>query len=89
MKTTEEEKVGICSLAHNISGVEEQARASGWGLRGVTSKSIVHMNLYKPNNKLVSVWLKHFWCTNEPHAYTNAQGSPRLGFGGSHHLPPL
>jgi hypothetical protein len=34
----------------------------------VTNKSIIHMDLHKPNNKLVSAKLKHFWCMDEPHA---------------------
>jgi hypothetical protein len=35
-------------------GVEGRARVMGCGLRQVTSKSIIHTNLHKPNNKLVS-----------------------------------
>jgi len=34
------------------------------------SGSIIHTNLHKPNNKLVSAWLHHFWCMDEPWAYT-------------------
>ncbi len=45
--------------------------------------------MHKPNNKLVNVALKHFWCQEEPRANSDSQDSPRLGFGGSHHLPPL
>jgi hypothetical protein len=68
--------------------VEGLAGALRWGLGKVTSMSIIHMNLHNPNNKLVNVWLKHFWCTDEPHAYSNSQDSPQPGFGGSHHFPP-
>jgi hypothetical protein len=50
-----ERGVGACSLAHNISGVERRVRTLGWGLGRLTSKSITHMLLYKPNNMLVSV----------------------------------
>jgi hypothetical protein len=32
--------------------------------------------LNKLNNKLVSVWLEHFWCMDEPRAYTDSQDSP-------------
>jgi len=31
-----------------------KCRIAGWGLRRVTSKSITHINLHKPNNKLVN-----------------------------------
>ncbi len=39
------------------------------------------MDVHKPNNKLVSARLKHFWCTNKPHAYTDSQDSPWLEVG--------
>jgi hypothetical protein len=39
----------------HFGGVEGRARASGWGLGRVISKLITHMDLHKPNNKLVSV----------------------------------
>jgi len=54
----------------------------------MTSRSIIHVNLYKPNNKLISAKLEHFWCTDEPRANTDSQDSPRLELGGSHHLAP-
>jgi hypothetical protein len=54
MKTTEGEGIGARSLAHNILGVEGRVGAPGWGLGRLTSKSITHMDLHKPNNKLVS-----------------------------------
>ncbi len=38
----------------------------------MTSGSIIHTDLHKPNNKLVSAQLEHFWCTNEPWANTNS-----------------
>jgi hypothetical protein len=57
--------IRICFLVHSISRVEGRVGISRWGLRKVTSGSIIHMNLYKPNNKLVSAWLEHFWCTHE------------------------
>jgi hypothetical protein len=81
-------KLGVHTLSHSTSGVEGHVRALGWGLRRMTSESIIHMNLHRPNNKLVSAWLEEFWCTGKPHAYTNSQDSPRPKFGGSHHLPP-
>ncbi len=43
--------------------------------------------MHKPNNKLVSIELGHFWCTNEPWANMDSQDSPWPGLGGSHHLP--
>jgi hypothetical protein len=35
-------------------GVEGHVEALGWGLGRVTSKSITHTDLHKPNNKLVN-----------------------------------
>jgi hypothetical protein len=46
------------------------------------------MDLHKPNNKLVSAELEHFWCTNEPRVNTYSQDSPWPRLGGSHHLAP-
>ncbi len=54
MKTMEREGVRVCSLACSTSGVEGHARASRWGLGRLISKSITHMDLHKPNNKLVN-----------------------------------
>jgi hypothetical protein len=54
VKTTKGEGVGAHSLAHNILGVEGHVGALGWGLGRLTSKSITHTNLHKPNSKLVS-----------------------------------
>ncbi len=54
VKTTEGEGVGARSLACSTLGVEGHAGAPRWGLGRVTSKLIIHMDLHKPNNKLVS-----------------------------------
>jgi hypothetical protein len=88
VKIVEGQGVGACSLARSILGVEGHARALGWGLKRVTSKSITRTNVHKPNKKLVSAWLEHFWCTDEPQASMDSQNSPQPGLGGSHHLPP-
>jgi len=56
VKTTKG-RVGAFSLAHNTSGLEGCARAPRWGLGRLTINSIIHTNLHKPNNKLVSVEL--------------------------------
>jgi hypothetical protein len=53
MKTTKE-IVGVHSLVCNISKVEGCARALGWGLGKMTSGSIIHIDLHKPNTKLVN-----------------------------------
>jgi hypothetical protein len=74
---TVDKRIGIRSVARNILGVEGRAETPRWGLGRVTSESIIHTDLHSPNNKLVSAWLEHFWCTNEPWAYTNSQNSPR------------
>jgi hypothetical protein len=88
MKTTKGKGVGVHSLACNTLGVKGRVSASRWGLGRVTSKLIIHTDLHKPNNKLVSAHLKPFWCTDEPQANTDSQDSPRLRLGGNHHLPP-
>jgi hypothetical protein len=80
--------VGARSLARSTSGVKERVGAPGWGLGRLTSKSIIHTDLHKPNNKLISVQLKHFLCMDESQANTYSQDSPWHGLGGSHHLPP-
>jgi hypothetical protein len=54
VKTMEGEGVGARSLTRSTSGVEGRAGALGWGLGILTSSSITHTNLHKPNNKLVS-----------------------------------
>jgi hypothetical protein len=54
VKTAEEEWIKAHSLIRNTSKVKGHIRALGWGLGRLTSKSITHMNLYKPNNKLVN-----------------------------------
>ncbi len=53
VKTTEK-GIGVCSIVCNTSGIEGCARAPGWGLKRMTSESIIHTNLHKPNNKLVN-----------------------------------
>ncbi len=78
MKTTEDEGVGVHSLIRNTSKVKECVRASRWILGRGISESIIHTDLHKLNNKLVSAWLKHLWCTNESHVYTDSQNSPWL-----------
>jgi hypothetical protein len=47
-------RVGAHSLARNTLGVEVRVGTPGWGLGRVKSKSIIHTDLQKPNNKLVS-----------------------------------
>jgi len=46
--------VGVHSLARNTSRVKGRAGAPKWGLKQKTIKSIIHTNLHKSNNKLVS-----------------------------------
>jgi hypothetical protein len=53
VETTKGERVEARTLAHNILGVEGCVRVLGWGLGRLTSKSIIHMDLHKPNNKLI------------------------------------
>jgi hypothetical protein len=44
VKTTEKERIGVHSLAHNTLGVERCVRALGCGLGRLTTKSITHMD---------------------------------------------
>jgi len=53
----------------------------------MTSCSIIHTDLHKPNNKLVNAESEHFQCMNEQRANMDSQDSPRPGLGASHHLP--
>jgi len=55
VKTTIE-GIEVHSFVRNTSGVKRCARALGWGLGKMTSKSIIHIDLHKPNNKLVNVY---------------------------------
>jgi hypothetical protein len=75
VKTMEGQGVGARSLVHSTSEVEGCARASGWGLGRVKSESIFHMDLHKPNNKLLSVQLEHFLYMGEPWVNTESQDS--------------
>jgi len=52
--------VRACSLVRNTSGVHGRAKALRWGIGRLTNKSILHMDLHKPNNKLVNEELEHF-----------------------------
>ncbi len=54
VKTMKGEGVGVRYLVCSILGVKGCASAPRWGLGILTSNSITHTNLYKPNNKLVN-----------------------------------
>ncbi len=87
-KTTKGKGIGARSLTNNTLRVEGHARTSGCELEGLTSKSIIHTDLHKQNNKLVSAQLEHFWCTDRPRANTDSQNSSWPGLKGSHRFPP-
>jgi len=55
VKTTEGEGVEAHSSGCSTSGVEGHVGAPGWGLGRLIIMSIIHIDLHKPNNKLVSV----------------------------------
>ncbi len=55
VKTTKGKGVEARSMVHNTSRVEGHVGALRWGLGRLTSNSIIHMNLHKPNNKLITV----------------------------------
>jgi hypothetical protein len=48
-------RVNVCSLTRNISRVVECVGVPRWGLGRVTRGLIIHIDLHKPNNTLVSV----------------------------------
>jgi len=54
VKTMKREQVGVRSLARNTLGVEGCVGAPRWGIARLTSNSITHVDLHKPNNKLVN-----------------------------------
>jgi hypothetical protein len=54
VKTTKGKGVRARYLAHSTSWLEGCVRAPRWGVGILTSKSLTHMDLHKPNNKLVS-----------------------------------
>jgi len=54
VKTTKGSKVGVCSLICSTSGIKGHARFPRWRLIRVISRSTIHMDLHKPNNKLVT-----------------------------------
>jgi len=88
VKTTEGEGIGVCSLVHNTSGIKGHAEAPRWGLRKLTSKSITHTGLHKPNNKVVSASLEHFGIRTS-HGQTriyNTHHGPDLGEAITFHL---
>jgi hypothetical protein len=54
VKTTKGQGVGAHSLPRNTLGVQGRVGAPGWILGIMTSKLITHMDLQKPNNKLIN-----------------------------------
>jgi hypothetical protein len=50
VKIMKVEGVGVCSLVRNILGVKGCVGALEWGLGRMTNKSIIHIDLHKPNN---------------------------------------
>jgi hypothetical protein len=54
VKQWKNKEFGVCFLTGSILGVEGRAGILGWGLKRMTSRLIIHIDLHKPNNKLVS-----------------------------------
>jgi len=52
MKTSK--GIRVRSITCNTSGVKRRVGAPRWGLKRVVSKSIIHMDMHKPNNKMVN-----------------------------------
>jgi hypothetical protein len=59
----------VHSSTCNISKVKGHAGVPGWGLGPLTSGSIIHTYLHKPNNKLVSAYWSTF-ATRTNHGQT-------------------
>jgi hypothetical protein len=53
VKAMEGKRIEARSLAHNIYEVKGRAGTLGCELKRMTSESIIHTNLHKPNNKFV------------------------------------
>jgi hypothetical protein len=54
VKIMEGEGARVCSLACSTSGVEGRAKVPKCGLERLTNNLVTHIDLHKPNNKLVS-----------------------------------
>jgi hypothetical protein len=54
VKITKGKGIGARPLVHSTLGVEGCVGALGWGLGRLKSKSIIYMDLHKPNHKLVN-----------------------------------
>jgi hypothetical protein len=72
VKTTKKSKVGARSLAHNTLGDRGACWSSKMGLGRMTSTYSLTQTCTKPNNKLVNVLFKHFWCEDEPRANSDS-----------------
>ncbi len=87
VKTAKGQGVGVLSLVRNTLGVKGHARDLGWGLKRVTSGSIIHMDyINQTTSWLVCSW-STFGAQNEPWVNMDSQDLPRPGLEGSHHLP--
>ncbi len=49
---------------------------------------LLHDPASKTNPELVRIHSALIWCWDKPRATLDSLDSPRLGLGGSHHLPP-
>jgi hypothetical protein len=82
VKTTKGKGVGVRSLARSISRAEGHVGAPRWGLGWMTSRSIIHTSLHKPNNKLVILrnWNTFGARTRHEHTWTHkTHYDPNLG----------
>jgi hypothetical protein len=67
-------------MTHRTLGVEGRVTALRWGLKRVTSKSITHMDLHKPNKfvNIVGALLVHRFTTGQTQTH-KTHHSPDLG----------
>ncbi len=59
------------------------------GLGRMISNHSLTQTCTKPNNKLVSAQLEHFWCQDETRANSDSQNSPQPRLGGKPSPSPL
>ncbi len=55
VKQQKDKELGYTPWLATLWGVEGRVGALGLGLARMTSESIIHMDMHKPNNKLVNV----------------------------------
>ncbi len=90
MKTMKEKKFRVSSFICNTSRRKKRCfRTSKCGLKRMTSGSIIHIDLHKPNNKLIKCIIGALLVMDKPWAYTDSQSSSWPKLGEATTFPPL